>query len=43
MNNLELRNDTAMTGIILPDGLIGPVGEYSKKSPRRLRWVLKMY
>jgi uncharacterized protein len=26
MNNFTLRSDTAMTGIILPDGLIGPVG-----------------
>ncbi|WP_226951955.1 S16 family serine protease [Pyrobaculum calidifontis] len=31
MNGLELRNDTAMTGIILPDGLIGPVGGVSQK------------
>jgi len=31
MNNLTLRDDTAMTGIILPDGLIGPVGGVSQK------------
>jgi uncharacterized protein len=31
MNNLTLRSDTAMTGIILPDGLIGPVGGVSQK------------
>ncbi|MCI4446550.1 MAG: peptidase S16, partial [Pyrobaculum sp.] len=31
MNNLTLRGDTAMTGIILPDGLIGPVGGVSQK------------
>jgi uncharacterized protein len=31
MNNLTLRDDTAMTGIILPDGLIGPVGRVSQK------------
>lgn len=31
MNGLQLRNDTAMTGIILPDGLIGPVGGVSQK------------
>jgi len=26
LNNLGLRNDTVMTGMILPDGLVGPVG-----------------
>jgi Archaeal serine proteases len=31
MNNLTLRDDTAMTGIILPDGLIGPVSRVSQK------------
>ncbi|MFN3804039.1 MAG: S16 family serine protease [Pyrobaculum sp.] len=31
INGLALRNDTAMTGIILPDGLIGPVGGVSQK------------
>lgn len=31
MNGLDLRNDTAMTGLILPDGLIGPVGGVSQK------------
>ncbi len=31
MNNLTLRGDMAMTGIILPDGLIGPVGGVSQK------------
>jgi len=31
MNNLTLRGDVAMTGIILPDGLIGPVGGVSQK------------
>jgi len=31
MNNLTLRGDTAMTGIILPDGLIGPVGGVTQK------------
>ncbi|MEM3995957.1 MAG: S16 family serine protease [Pyrobaculum sp.] len=31
MKGLQLRNDTAMTGIILPDGLIGPVGGVSQK------------
>jgi uncharacterized protein len=31
MNNLTLRGDMAMTGIILPDGLVGPVGGVSQK------------
>ncbi|MFN7105936.1 MAG: S16 family serine protease [Pyrobaculum sp.] len=31
IKGLALRNDTAMTGIILPDGLIGPVGGVSQK------------
>jgi len=31
MNNLTLRSDVAMTGIILPDGLIGPVGGVPQK------------
>jgi len=31
MNNLTLRDDMAMTGIILPDGLIGPVGGVLQK------------
>ncbi|ABP51507.1 MULTISPECIES: S16 family serine protease [Pyrobaculum] len=31
MKGLNLKNDTAMTGIILPDGLIGPVGGVSQK------------
>ncbi len=32
VNGLELRNDTAMTGIILPDGIIGPVGGVAQKA-----------
>ncbi|MCC6019933.1 MAG: peptidase S16 [Thermoproteaceae archaeon] len=31
MNGLPLRNTTALTGIILPDGLIGPVGGVQQK------------
>ena len=41
MNNLELRDDTAMTGIILPDGLIGPVGGVQQKVTAAARKGIK--
>ncbi|MEZ0318367.1 MAG: S16 family serine protease [Pyrobaculum sp.] len=41
MKGLELRNDTAMTGIILPDGLIGPVGGVSYKVQAAAREGIK--